>query len=67
VTLVVYGRTSYAEPLEEVGLIAEGEDAGTAFPRDWVELVVIPERDVCWIVRDGKEVEGERGDVRARF
>jgi hypothetical protein len=63
---LVYGRTAYAEPLEEVGTLAGGEDARASFPGEWVELVVIPEADVRWIVRDGKEVEGERGDVRAR-
>jgi hypothetical protein len=66
VSRLVYGRTAYAEPLEEVGSVDEGEDVLAAFPADWVELVVIPEVDVHWIVRDGKEVEGERSDVRAR-
>ena len=65
-TMLVYGRTAYPEPLVEVGSIGAGEDVRAAFPGDWVELVVIPEADVQWIVRDGKEVEGERGDVRAR-
>jgi hypothetical protein len=63
---LVYGRTVYAEPLEEIGSIGEGENARAAFPGDWVELVLIPEADTEWIVRDGKEVEGERSDVRAR-
>ena len=65
-TLLVYGRTAYADPLEEVGSVEGGEDVRAAFPGDWVELVVIPEQDLHWIVRDGKEVEGERGFVRAR-
>jgi hypothetical protein len=65
-TLLVYGRTAYEEPLEAVGSVEEGEDPRGAFPRDWVELVVIPESEIRWIVRDGKEVEGERTDVRAR-
>jgi hypothetical protein len=66
VTMLVYGRAAYAEPLEQVGTIEEDEDVRDAFPGDWVELVLVPEREVFWIVRDGKEVEGERGDVRAR-
>jgi hypothetical protein len=66
VSKLVYGRTAYAEPLEEVGAVEEGEDVHAAFPGDWVELVAIPQADLQWIVRDGKEVEGERGDVRAR-
>jgi len=66
VTRLLYGRTAYAEPLEEIGSIEEGEDALVAFPGEWVELVAVPRSDLHWIVRDGKEVEGERGDVRAR-
>jgi hypothetical protein len=66
VTVLVYGRTEYAEPLEAVGSLEEGADARAAFPGDWVELVLIPEADIHWIVRDGKEVEGERSFVRAR-
>ena len=64
--LLVYGRTAYAEPLEAVGSVAHGEDVRAAFPGDWVELVVLPEAEIRWIVRDGKEVEGERSFVRAR-
>jgi hypothetical protein len=64
--LLVYGRTAYAEPLEELGSLAERADVPAAFPGDWVELVVLPEAEIHWIVRDGKEVESERGFVRAR-
>ena len=64
--LLVYGRAAYADPLEELGSLEEGADAGDAFPGTWVELVLVPEADLHWIVRDGKEVEGERSFVRAR-
>jgi len=61
---VVYGRTAYAEPLVELG--ATDGDPLAAFPGDWVELVAIPDEARQWIVREGKEVEGERDYVRAR-
>jgi hypothetical protein len=66
VTRLVFGRTEYVQPLEHVGEAADGDDLLAAFPGEWVELVAIPEADVCWIVRDGKEVEGERAFARAR-
>ena len=43
----VFGRTSYPEPLEYQGtLTAALEGHG---PR-WVELVLIPERAIHWVV-----------------
>lgn len=52
----VFGRTSYPEPLEFQGVLrAPGDDAAPSvalerFGRDWVELVVIPERAIHWIL-----------------
>jgi hypothetical protein len=64
-TMLVYGRTEYAEPLVQLGK-AEGEDVRGAFPGEWVELVTIPENCVVWIVRGGQEVDGARDYARAR-
>jgi hypothetical protein len=55
VTTRVYGRTEYAEPLVEVGIVAEG-DAATV-KGEWVELVAFDEDAIHWIIRDGEEVD----------
>ena len=64
-TMLVYGRTEYAEPLVQLGTTDE-EDVQRAFPGEWVELVTFPKDRVVWIVRDGQEIEGARDYVRAR-
>jgi hypothetical protein len=52
----VFGRTSYPEPLAYQGTLTAAGDAaapGAAlerFGRGWVELVVIPERAIHWIL-----------------
>lgn len=53
VTLRVYGRTEYAEPLTEIGTADDGADLLAAFPGQWVELVAFPERAIHWIIREG--------------
>ena len=58
-TVRVYGRTEYAEPLVQLGK-TDDEDVRHAFPGEWVELVTFPEERVVWIVRDEQEVEGAR-------
>jgi hypothetical protein len=61
----VFGRTEYAEPLEFRGTVtAAGHDdaAGEAlrrFGRRWVELVLLPERSIHWILH---EEAAEAGD-----
>jgi hypothetical protein len=52
----VYGRTEYAEPLVELGIVND-DDARAAFAGDWVELVAVPEEAIHWIIRDGDEVD----------
>ena len=53
---LVYGRTEYAEPLTERGrLAAASADAAieavrVEFKADWVELVLVPEGVVEWII-----------------
>jgi hypothetical protein len=58
-TVLVYGRTEYAEPLVEVGTAEELEDVRDAYEGAWVELVAFPENAAHWIVRDGEDVEDE--------
>jgi hypothetical protein len=55
----VAGRTAYAEPLELQGTIeAAGDDDAAAaaverFGDGWVELVLVPERAVHWVIGGG--------------
>ena len=52
----VLGRTAYAEPLEHRGTVEAADDGGAAeaaldrFGDRWVELVLVPERAVHWVV-----------------
>ena len=52
----VLGRTSYPEPLELQGTVeADGDTAAAAAALDrfgdrWVELVLLPERAVHWVL-----------------
>jgi hypothetical protein len=57
VSLRVYGRTEYAEPLVELGTADDGSDVRSAYEGDWVELVTFPEDAIQWIVRDGEDVD----------
>jgi hypothetical protein len=57
VTLRVFGRTEYGEPLIEVGTAEEGADVLAEFPGDWVELVAFPELAIHWIIHAGAEVD----------
>ena len=55
----VLGRTAYAEPLEHRGTVEAADDGGAAeaaldrFGDRWVELVLVPERAVHWVVGRG--------------
>lgn len=58
-TYRVFGRTAYPQPLEDQGtLTAPGDDAAPAAARErygggWVELVVLPERSIHWVIGPG--------------
>jgi hypothetical protein len=56
-TLRVYGRTEYAEPLVELGTADEGSGVLASHEGDWVELVTFPEDAIQWIIRDGEQVD----------
>jgi hypothetical protein len=59
VTLLVYGRTEYAEPLIELGTTDDESDILEAYDGEWVELVAFPENAVHWIIRDGEDVDDD--------
>ena len=56
-TLCVYGRTEYAEPLVELGTADDGRDVRSAYDGEWIELVAFPEEAIHWIIRDGEELD----------
>ena len=56
-TLRVFGRTEYAEPLVELGTVDGGADVRAAYDGEWVELVSFPEHAIHWIIRDGEVVD----------
>jgi hypothetical protein len=58
-TLLVFGRTEYAEPLVELGVVPDDADVLTSYDGEWVELVSFPVDAVHWIVRDGEDVEDD--------
>ncbi|HET9243237.1 MAG TPA: hypothetical protein VFN99_07315 [Gaiella sp.] len=58
-TLLVFGRTEYAEPLVELGTAGEDGDVLETYEGEWVELVTFPEDAIHWIVRDGQDVDDE--------
>jgi hypothetical protein len=58
-TVRVFGRTEYAEPLAEIGAAEDGSDVRGAYEGDWVELVSFPEDAIHWVVRDGERVDDE--------
>ena len=59
---LVFARTEYSEPVEHQGNIqaADHEEAKKLaverFGEQWLELVLVPERDVHWVM---KKVEAE--------
>jgi hypothetical protein len=58
-TLLVFGRTEYAEPLVELGTADEDRDVLETYEGEWVELVAFPADAIRWIVRAGEDVDDE--------
>ena len=56
-TLYVFGRTDYAEPLVELGTVDDAADVRAAYDGEWVELVAFREAAIHWIIRDGEDVD----------
>jgi hypothetical protein len=60
----VFARAEYAEPLELKGSVRAAGDRAAAdqalrrFGRDWVELVLLPERAIHWVLRGPLDREG---------
>jgi 1,2-phenylacetyl-CoA epoxidase PaaB subunit len=59
---LVFARTEYDEPVEHRGNVRAADDeeakkvAVERFGGEWLELVLVPERDVHWVMRK-EEVE----------
>jgi hypothetical protein len=60
----VFGRTEYAEPLEFRGTVTAADqeaaagDALRRFGSDWVELVLLPEDAIHWVLRQAEDGGG---------
>ena len=61
---LVFARTEYSEPVEHQGKIQASNDEEAKkltverFGEQWLELVLVPERDIHWVMRD-EEAEVE--------
>lgn len=62
---LVFARTEYEEPLEYRGNLEAPDDgeaeklAGEKFGRGWLELVLVPEREIYWAQSSGAEMEAQ--------
>jgi len=59
---LVFGRTEYAEPLEYQGTLTVDDEearrlAVERFGEEWVELTLIPGREVHWVLGEKAETE----------
>jgi hypothetical protein len=58
-TVRVYGRAEYAEPLSELGTAEDDSDVRGTYVGEWIELVAFPEDAIHWIIRDGESVDDD--------
>jgi len=52
---LVFGRHAYDRPLRLVGVVSSDTTPTTeqvGLGSDWLELVVVPEEEVIWVLRD---------------
>jgi 1,2-phenylacetyl-CoA epoxidase PaaB subunit len=62
---MVFGRREYAEPLRQEGVVEAVEDSEASetavetYGRDWVEMVLVPESAIRWVLG---EAEGKRSE-----
>lgn len=60
----VFGRNCYPDPLEHRGALeapdheSARQQARARFPGEWVELVLVPEPDVHWVLGPEREAHG---------
>ncbi len=60
---LVFARTEYDEPLEHRGEVeaANDEEAGRlaleSFGSEWLEMTLVPEKEIHWVQRDEAEVQ----------
>ncbi len=69
-TIHVYARTEYAEPLEHLRDVEADDPAALSVEDatgggDWLEVAVIPADRVVWVIRDGELVDRPREGVPA--
>lgn len=64
----VFGRAAYGEPLRELGLLAAGHDeqarseSRKRYGDGLIELSLVPEDDVVWVLRcEEEEEDGDGG------
>lgn len=63
---VVFARNEYAEPLAKVGEAEHDDTPGLDdldVGDDWLELTVVPEDALIWVLRDGELVDEWQGAV----
>jgi hypothetical protein len=62
---LVFARTDYAEPLEHRGNLEAADDgeakrlAVERFGEEWLELTLVPEREIYWVLREEAEMEAQ--------
>jgi hypothetical protein len=59
---LVFARTEYAEPLEHKGDLEAADDearelAVERFGEEWLELTLVPEREIHWVLREEAEAQ----------
>ena len=66
---MVFGRREYAEPLRQEGVVeapAASQASGTAletYGPDWVEMVLVPERAIRWVLGEPEGKSSEPSDA----
>jgi 1,2-phenylacetyl-CoA epoxidase PaaB subunit len=62
---LVFARTEYAEPLEHKGNLEAADDGQASkvaierFGEQWLEMVLVPEKEVHWVQRDEAGMEAQ--------
>ena len=53
-TYLVFGRSEYSEPLRQLGTLETPERAREEFGADVIELSLVPEAELVWVIREGQ-------------
>jgi hypothetical protein len=66
---MVFGRREYAEPLRQEGVVeatdvsAASDAAVATHGLDWVEMVLVPERAIRWVLGEPEGNSSEPSDT----